>query len=573
MRKYLFFLALILSSAPAFAQYSAAGDTVKFICNELIGRPTGNSVVVNICTDKNIDAYIEYGFQKNNFVFQTSVNSYQGNIPFNIQISNLSSGFTYYYRLRYRITGTSQFLARAERAFKTAKPKGTSFSFAIEADPHFDNFTDPELVKLTFKNIESSNPDFVFDLGDTFMCEKLQNPTQDSITYRHLLLRSYFDLICHSIPLYLVIGNHEGELGWLLNGTANNLAVQTSNTRLKYFPNPLPDAFYSGNTKSEPFVGLRQNYYSWEWGNALFVVLDPYWYTLVKPNTHVDNWSWTLGPEQYLWFKNTLQNSNAKFKFVFAHQIIGGSSTDGRGGTEAVPYYEMGGKNSDGSWGFINKRPNWEMPIHQLMAANHVSAFFHGHDHFYGKQQLDGIIYQEVPQPGNPNYRTPGPAADYGYVTGTILPCSGYIKVSVGETSAVVDYIRSYLPSVQNQDRVNGSISDSYTIQAYNPLSNESNDKIPESFSLYQNYPNPFNPSTTIKYTLPAGKNFDNQFVTLKIYDPLGREIARLVNEYQSPGNYSVVFNADRYTSASGIYICVLTAQNVSKMIKMILIK
>ena len=65
----------------------------------------------------------------------------------------------------------------------------------------------------------------MFDLGDTFMSEKLQNPTQDSITIRHLYLRTFFDSICHSIPLYLVIGNHEGELGWLLNGTANNLAV------------------------------------------------------------------------------------------------------------------------------------------------------------------------------------------------------------------------------------------------------------------------------------------------------------------------------------------------------------
>jgi len=88
-------------------------------------------------------------------------------------------------------------------------------------------------------------------------------------------------------------------------------------------------------------VGLRENYYAWTWGDALFVVLDPYINTLNKPEKEGDGWNFTLGRDQYDWFRRTLENSDSKFKFVFAHQIVGGD-TEGRGGTEWVDYYEMG---------------------------------------------------------------------------------------------------------------------------------------------------------------------------------------------------------------------------------------
>jgi len=63
------------------------------------------------------------------------------------------------------------------------------------------------------------------------------------------------------------------------------------------------NGFYTGSPE-ENQIGFPQNYYAWTWGNALFVVLDPYSYTLRKPNGSVDNWAWTLGDIQYTWFKN-----------------------------------------------------------------------------------------------------------------------------------------------------------------------------------------------------------------------------------------------------------------------------
>lgn len=90
------------------------------------------------------------------------------------------------------------------------------------------------------------------------------------------------------------------------------------------------------------------------------------------------------------------------------------------------------------------------------------------------------------------------------------------------------------------------------------------------AYNLEQNYPNPFNPSTTIRYSIPR-----NEFVSLKVYDLLGKEVATLVGEKKSPGNYEVVFNANNISSnfASGVYFYVLKAGNFSATKKFILLK
>jgi hypothetical protein len=85
-------------------------------------------------------------------------------------------------------------------------------------------------------------------------------------------------------------------------------------------------------------------------------------------------------------------------------------------------------------------------------------------------------------------------------------------------------------------------------------------------YSLTQNYPNPFNPSTVISYQLPAGS-----FVTLKVYDILGREVATLVNEVKPPGTYTVRFDASGL--ASGVYVYRLTAGDFVQTCKMLVIK
>ncbi|MCX6165285.1 MAG: T9SS type A sorting domain-containing protein [Ignavibacteriae bacterium] len=89
---------------------------------------------------------------------------------------------------------------------------------------------------------------------------------------------------------------------------------------------------------------------------------------------------------------------------------------------------------------------------------------------------------------------------------------------------------------------------------------------VTDKFELSQNYPNPFNPTTNIKYQIAK-----NSFVTLKIYDVLGKEIVTIVNENQTPGSYSIDFNATQYPS--GIYFYKIYADNFTDVKKMILMK
>jgi hypothetical protein len=124
---------------------------------------------------------------------------------------------------------------------------------------------------------------------------------------------------------------------------------------------------------------------------------------------------------------------------------------------------EWGGKNADGSEGFKDNRPGWDTPIHELFRNNGVNIVFHGHDHLFVKEELDGIVYQEVPQPGHPTGGTRS-AEEYGY-GGVILGSSGHVRVTVREGEATVDYVRSIVPGVTSSHLENGAVEHSYQVR------------------------------------------------------------------------------------------------------------
>jgi hypothetical protein len=242
-----------------------------------------------------------------------------------------------------------------------------------------------------------------------------------------------------------------------------------------------------------PAIGgdqYREDYYAWTWGDALFVVLDPFQYTMDKPYGTVtgsgedddetvsgDQWNWTLGLQQFNWFKQTLQNSNARFKFVFSHHVTGGQlSTSGgagpptyvRGGGMAADYFEWGGDNPDGSDGFLTKRSGWGAdPIHQLMMDNGVSAFFHGHDHQFVHEKIDGIVYQLVPGAGMNDYGFDLYDSSPYLVSGGNLPSGGHVRVTVSLCPATVAYVRS---CITGDGCTNGQVAHSYTISLYGDI-------------------------------------------------------------------------------------------------------
>ncbi|NWG29640.1 MAG: T9SS type A sorting domain-containing protein [Ignavibacteriaceae bacterium] len=98
------------------------------------------------------------------------------------------------------------------------------------------------------------------------------------------------------------------------------------------------------------------------------------------------------------------------------------------------------------------------------------------------------------------------------------------------------------------------------------PVSVETEKELPTKFSLSQNYPNPFNPTTNIEFRIA-----DFGFVSLKVYDVLGNEIATLVNEKKPAGEYEVEFDASNLPS--GIYFYQLKAGSFTETKKMILLK
>lgn len=96
---------------------------------------------------------------------------------------------------------------------------------------------------------------------------------------------------------------------------------------------------------------------------------------------------------------------------------------------------------------------------------------------------------------------------------------------------------------------------------------NNNNHYIPNTFALKQNYPNPFNPSTTIEFNIPKAS-----FVTLKIYDVLGKQVGILADEFKQAGSYRLNYDAGRLSS--GIYYYTLTtSEGFTETRKMVLNK
>ncbi len=106
-----------------------------------------------------------------------------------------------------------------------------------------------------------------------------------------------------------------------------------------------------------------------------------------------------------------------------------------------------------------------------------------------------------------------------------------------------------------------------FAMGRFNPTSVESIG-IPITYHLFQNYPNPFNPGTVICYQLAVGCH-----VQLKVYDPLGREVATLVDEYKPAGNYNYTFTIINYALPSGVYFYTLKAGDYFSTKKMVVLK
>jgi hypothetical protein len=470
---------LLLATAVTLLGSSQQARALTFTGSELLGRPTDSAIVVNILADEALEMYLEYGTTSGSLTQQTTAVFSTANVPSELEITGLQPDTRYYYRLLYRELSSSTFVPRPERTFHTQRASGETYTFTIQADSHLGQpvLGDQTMYFQTLANQTLDQPDFMIDLGDSVRV----GPSESSIVGGYLLQRQALGLLNGSIPVFMVLGNVENEEGWFRDGTPNNPAVIGTNARKLYYPNPVPNQFYSGDTddwSSEGVSGdgLRESYFAFEWGDALFVVLDPFWHTTTKPHDSTggsdpgtgsgDGWDWTLGDNQYFWLKETLEQSNATFKFVFSHHSTSGPPDElfPRGGVEAAPYFEWGGSNANGSYGFNVRRPSWPMPVHDLMVANGVDIFFHGHDHLFAYEELDGIIYQLVPQPSDPSYGTGWLEDGNYYNNANLVNNSGHLRVTVGPNGATIEYVRAFLNGESQAGFSNLDVAYSYVV-------------------------------------------------------------------------------------------------------------
>lgn len=546
VHRFVALLLISLVSSIALAQGKGAsppGPSAAF--SVILGRPTEHAVTVSVLSEKACEAVIEYGAKADALSSRTAAKTLRAGVPTEFEITGLEPDRAYVYRVRTRAAGAGAaggagteagYETRTEATFQTRRAAGEQFTFCVQGDSHperLGRMYDPELYASALRNVAADKPDFYFMMGDDFSIERLierGTKSQDAVNAIYAHQRGFLDLVGRATPLMLVNGNHEQAAKYLLDGTATSFAVLAGKARTTFFPLPGPPpkgekSMYSGNATPVDHVGLLRDYYAWEWGDALFVVIDPYWHSDVAvdneggakgpaqdggkqnerkqdgtkqgggkkrgasqppeaknqaaepaPDENAkggaggkggggrgqrDLWQITLGDEQYRWLRQTLTQSKAPFKFVFSHHVLG----TGRGGVEQATTYEWGGEDRRGVDRFFQMRPKWEQPIHDLMRDTGVTIFFQGHDHLYARQELDGVIYQSCPNPADPTFTAFNRDS---YKTGVIHPNSGHIRVTVkggSDAACKIEYVRAARPGDEAEHGRSGSIVHAYELK------------------------------------------------------------------------------------------------------------
>ena len=366
----------------------------------VLGRVSNKSVTVSSLANQALEGFFEYGTAPDNYTNKTGLLAFAAGQPVETVFENFQPDTPYFYRLSFRKPGETAFQARPEGRFHTQRAPGSPFMFGIQGDSHPERpqMSDPDLYARTLLHAASGKPDLYICMGDDFSVDTLRTVNMDTVGERYTLQRPFLGLVAQSAPIFLLNGNHEQASLFNFNQSdvRHDVAVWAQEARNRYYPTPAPDGFYSGDTTLLKSIGLLKDYYSWTWGDALFVVLDNYWQTPVlvdagfrdqpggpgpggrgpgdrgpggrgpgdrgaggrgrggrggpgDPNR--DWWGLSLGEAQYQWFKRTLEQSKARHKFVFAHHVLG----SGRGGVDEAGLFEWGGRNRRGDWEFDQK--------------------------------------------------------------------------------------------------------------------------------------------------------------------------------------------------------------------------
>jgi hypothetical protein len=292
-------------------------------------------------------------------------------------------------------------------------------------DSHTGAFPDgrPELDVLdsVVRNVRQDRPEFVLALGDNVAWPTSRNQPQTSeagAIRAYTMYRRHMAPLTMSCPHFGLIGNWEGETGKF----PAEVIDRVGDVRRRFLPNPVQATYPEGGSEG-------QDYYAFGWGPALFVVLNVQSYTAPsgdQPSPRDDVTvveDWTLGTRQFEWLERTITASDHPFKFICIHHVVGGNAANqvetlyGRGGGRAAKVGE-------------------QARVHQLMLDTGVQVFFHGHDHVFVDQVVDGIHYAMPGSCGAP-WRFGREITGYG----RFWTDAGHARLNVRPDRATVTYI------------------------------------------------------------------------------------------------------------------------------------
>jgi hypothetical protein len=200
--------------------------------------------------------------------------------------------------------------------------------------------------------------------------------------------------------------------------------------------------------------------------------------------------------------------------------------------------------------GFITTHPSYDST--KIVGDANDDTNFNRYGTYQGGTGTDSVTYI-VPTAVSANYRVTAEVCYQSVKTQLVDHIRNIDHGDINRFVSMYDALPN-LPFIMKRD----------ILDVVSGVENE-NDLV-NNFSLEQNYPNPFNPSTSIQYTIA-----NRQFVTLKIFDVIGNELATLVNQYKLSGRYNVEFNAS--TLPSGVYFYRLQAGDFVQTRKMILLR
>ncbi len=432
---------------------------------EGVFRPTSSGATIHWVPNGEIESELWAG---NSSSDMNIVNSTVSSEPIEMTISEFADTREVFWKVRHRRVDEDRWTSSATRSFKTRCPAGESFQVALFADSHFyspKNRTEGlRNIQECMNAVRRSRPDFCVFLGDEagvqFVNES-KTPSQALARERWQAWRDFMAPMLADVPSFLVLGNHEGEAGYYRDqGRTGSVFLQRWGTieRKRHYLNPLSTTYaeggenqnWKGNDKSGATGGADegncsplQNYFAWTWGDALFVVLDVHRYTNPGKSTPTVPEEWTLGRAQLRWLEQVLKKSDARWKFVVAHHVVGGSKWDANCKDADTGYaYGRGGAQY--------ARVGEQAKITSLMKQYGSQFFLYGHDHIFAHQQAEGIHFVCCGRPTRVPNRwigQPGFVEAYGDHRARdphdFIMDVGYTRLTVGPDKVVFEYIKT----------------------------------------------------------------------------------------------------------------------------------